>query len=211
MKKILIADNHPVVRRGIAYMLKKKLNDFKIVGKAVNAKELNDQLKNNTPDIIIIEIDIPQINGINGLRKIKEDYPDIKILIYSCHPEEIYALRSIKTGASGYVPKTASTKTFLKALKKVANGGIAINQELTSTLTDKNKEKPNIINLYKKLSSREVEVLNLLSSGKRNKDIATALKINEKTVSTYKTRLLKKLKADNIADLIHQSRMFQYS
>lgn len=188
----------------------KKNNDYKITGKASNAEELYKQLEENTPDILIMEIDMPQINGINSLRTIKENYPNTRVLIYSLHPEEIYALRSIKTGAAGYVPKTASTKTFLKALKKVAKGGISINTELTSTFTSRNVGESSAISRYKKLSSREIEVLNLLSSGKRNKDIANALDINEKTVSTYKTRLLKKLKVDNLADLIHQSRMFQF-
>lgn len=209
MKTLLVADNHPITRKGITCMLKKK-DDYKILGKASNAEELYTQLKESKPDILIMEIDMPQINGINSLKTIKENFPNTRVLIYSTHPEEIYALRAIKTGAAGYVPKTASTKTFLKALKKVAKGGISLNSELTSTFTSRNVGESSAISRYKKLSSREIEVLNLLSSGKRNKDIANALDINEKTVSTYKTRLLKKLKVDNLADLIHQSRMFQF-
>jgi len=158
-----------------------------------------------------MEIDMPQVNGITVLRTIKAEFPALKILIYSCHPEEIYALRSIKSGASAYISKTASVKLLKKALKKVAKGGIFLNDELTTTFTSRNVGESSALNRYKKLSSREIEVLNLLSNGKRNKDIANALEINEKTVSTYKTRLLKKLKVDNLADLINQSRMFQFS
>tara|TARA_R100000935_G_scaffold44696_2_gene67585 strand:- start:4860 stop:5492 length:633 start_codon:yes stop_codon:yes gene_type:complete len=209
MKKIIIADHHPVTRKGITCMLKKNDN-FDIVGKATTGDELYESLQNNTPDILIMEIDMPNISGINALRSIKTEFPQVRVLIFSCHPEEIYALRSIKSGAAGYVPKTASTKTFMKALKKIAKGGIFLNEELTSTFTSRNVGESSAISRYKKLSSREIEVLNLLSSGKRNKDIANALDINEKTVSTYKTRLLKKLKVDNLADLIHQSRMFQF-
>jgi len=210
MKNIVIADHHPVTRKGIACMLKKN-DDYKIVGKVNNGEELYKCLQETKPDILIMEIDMPQINGINALRSIKEEFPQTRVLIFSTHPEEIYALRSIKTGAAGYVPKTASTKMFLKALKQIAKGGIFLNEELTSTFTSRNIGETSTISRYKKLSSREIEVLNLLSSGKRNKDIANALDINEKTVSTYKTRLLKKLKVDNLADLIHQSRMFQFS
>lgn len=188
----------------------KKSKDFSIVGKANNGDELFKNLKEKNPDILIMEIDMPQLNGINVLRSIKADYPNTRVLIFSMHPEEIYALRSIKSGAAGYVPKTASTKIFLKALKQIAKGGIFLNEELTSTFTSRNVGESSAISRYKKLSSREIEVLNLLSSGKRNKDIANALNINEKTVSTYKTRLLKKLKVDNLADLINQSRMFQF-
>jgi len=209
MTRIVIADHHPVTRKGISCMLKKKDN-FSIVGKANNGDELFKNLEKYAPDILIMEIDMPQINGINALRAIKAEYPNTRVLIFSTHPEEIYALRSIKSGAAGYVPKTASGKVFLKALKQIAKGGIFLNEELTSTFTSRNVGEASAISRYKKLSSREIEVLNLLSSGKRNKDIANALKINEKTVSTYKTRLLKKLKVDNLADLIHQSRMFQF-
>ncbi|MGK0426380.1 MAG: DNA-binding NarL/FixJ family response regulator [Ulvibacter sp.] len=209
MKSIFIADHHPITRKGIACMLKKSKR-FTIVGKANNSEELYKNLEISVPDILIMEIDLPEVNGISALRKIKLEFPEMRVLIYSTYPEEIYALRSIKSGAAGYVPKTASTKLFLKALKQIGRGGIFLNEDLTSTFTSRNIGETSTISRYKKLSSREVEVLNLLSSGKRNKDIANALKINEKTVSTYKTRLLKKLKVDNLADLIHQSRMFQF-
>jgi len=210
MKTLVIADHHPVTRKGVSCMLKKNSN-FTIVGRASNRDELYQSLREDKPDILIMEIDMPNINGINALRSIKTEFPETRVLIFSTHPEEIYALRSIKSGAAGYVPKTASTKQFLKALKQIAKGGIFLNEELTSTFTSRNVGESSAISRYKKLSSREIEVLNLLSSGKRNKDIANALDINEKTVSTYKTRLLKKLKVDNLADLIHQSRMFQFS
>lgn len=209
MKNIVIADHHPITRKGISCMLKKNEN-FTIVGRANNGNELYKSLEELKPDILIMEIDMPQINGINALRAIKSQYPETRVLIFSTHPEEIYALRSIKSGAAGYVPKTASTKIFMKALKQIAKGGIFLNEELTSTFTSRNVGESSALSRYKKLSSREIEVLNLLSRGKRNKDIANALNINEKTVSTYKTRLLKKLKVDNLADLIHQSRMFQF-
>jgi len=209
MKKIVIADHHPVTRKGITCLLKKDEN-FSIVGKANNGAELYAVLEEKNPDILIMEIDMPQINGINALRNIKTNFPQLRVLIFSIHPEEIYALRAIKSGAAGYVPKSASTKVLMKALRQIRKGGIFLNEELTSTFTSRNVGETSAISRYKKLSSREIEVLNLLSSGKRNKDIAAALNINEKTVSTYKTRLLKKLKVDNLADLIHQSRMFQF-
>ncbi len=209
MKKIVIADHHPITQKGISCLIKKDEN-YEIVGKANNGNELFQTLEEQNPDILIMEIDMPQISGINALRGIKVKFPELRVLIFSTHPEEIYALRSIKSGAAGYVPKTASPRILKKALKQIRKGGIFLNEELTSTFTSRNVGETSAISRYKKLSSREIEVLNLLSSGKRNKDIAAALNINEKTVSTYKTRLLKKLKVDNLADLIHQSRMFQF-
>ncbi len=114
MKTVLLADHHPMTRKGITSMLKKNDN-FSIIGKATNAEELYDSLRENTPDILVMEIDIPNINGINALRGIKTEFPGMRVLIFSCHPEEIYALRSIKSGAAGYVPKTANIKTFYES------------------------------------------------------------------------------------------------
>lgn len=210
MNSIIIADHHPISRKGISCLLKKN-KKYNIIDKVNNGEEMFKSIRAHNPEILIMEIDMPQVNGITVLRTIKAEFPKLKILIYSCHPEEIYALRSIKSGASAYVSKTASTKIFMKALKKISKGGVYLNDELTTTFTSRNVGESSVLSRYKKLSSREIEVLNLLSNGKRNKDIASALEINEKTVSTYKTRLLKKLKVDNLADLIHQSRMFQFS
>ena len=205
MKNVVIADHHPVTRKGIQCMLKKN-DHYNIVGKANNGEELFHNLETLNPDILIMEIDMPQINGINALRAIKSEYPNTRIMIFSTHPEEIYALRSIKSGAAGYVPKTASNKIFMSALKQIAKGGIFLNEELTSTFTSRNVGEASAISRYKKLSSREIEVLNLLSSGKRNKDIANALNINEKTVSTYKARLMRKLNVTNLVDLVNQAK-----
>ncbi len=193
MSTILIADQHPVIAESIKYIL--ETNDFiNVIGHVATGNELFRYLENRRPDVLMIEIDLPQLNGIHALRQIKQQYPHIKILVFSCHPEEMYALSAIKAGAAGYISKTNSSE-------------IVITQKLNSGIS----KGQNQISRFKKLSSRETEVLNLLSSGKRNKDIAEALNINEKTVSTYKARLLKKLDADSIAELITQSRLLQIS
>ena len=196
MSTVLIADQHPVIAESIKYIL--ETNDFiNVIGQVLTGKELFKYLENRAPDVLMIEIDLPQLNGIHALRQIKQQYPHIKILVFSCHPEEMYALSAIKAGAAGYISKTNPADIVYKAIKQVTRGGIYLNEEITQ------------ISRFKKLSSRETEVLNLLSSGKRNKDIAEALSINEKTVSTYKARLLKKLDADSVAELITQSRLLQ--
>ena len=207
-KRLIIADHHPIIRKGISCLLRKS-DEFEIVGKAQNMDELNSVLEQSRADILITELELPQLNGVSTLRYIKKEYPKLRILIFSHLAEEIYALRCIKTGAAGYLSKSASSKVLLKALKRLAKGGIYLNEELNSSFSQRSVGESSAINRYKKLSTREIEVLNMLSSGKRNKDIAEALDINEKTVSTYKTRLLTKLKVDNIADLINQARLFR--
>ncbi len=210
MKKVIIADHHPVTRKGISTLLK-KTDEFLIAGKVSRGSELLKCMEKERPDILILELDMPEINGFHALRSLRDEFPKTKILIFSSHPEEIYALRSIKSGAVGYVPKTSPSKIFMKALDRVAKGGIFLNEEIARAFNSRSMGDNSMIGRYKKLSAREIEVLNLLSSGKRNKEIACLLEINEKTVSTYKTRLLKKLKVDNLAELINQARMFQFA
>ncbi|MEO2071467.1 MAG: response regulator transcription factor [Zunongwangia sp.] len=208
MSTVLIADQHPVIAESIKYIL--ETNDFiNVIGQVLTGKELFKYLENRAPDVLMIEIDLPQLNGIHALRQIKQQYPHIKILVFSCHPEEMYALSAIKAGAAGYISKTNPADIVHKAIKQVTRGGIYLNEEITQKLNSGISNGQNQISRFKKLSSRETEVLNLLSSGKRNKDIAEALSINEKTVSTYKARLLKKLDADSVAELITQSRLLQ--
>lgn len=208
MTKILIADHHPITRMGISSLLEKE-GIYEVVGKVTNGKDLFKALRAKSPDVLIMEIDLPEINGITALRTIKSEHPGTKILILSCHPEEMYALNAIKAGAAAYLSKTASTDTLRDAVHQVARGGIYLNKEISDKINTGSSRSNNLVSRYKKLSTREIEVLNLLSTGKRNKDIAEALDINEKTVSTYKTRLLKKLRVDNLADLINQSRLLQ--
>lgn len=210
MNTILIADHHPITRVGISALLERD-GIYEVVGKVTNGRDLFKFLRNRIPDVLIMEIDLPEINGIMALRTIKTEHPGTKILILSCHPEEMYALNAIKAGAAAYLSKTVSTEILKEAIHQVARGGIYLNKEISDKLNSGSgaNRSNNLISRYKKLSTREIEVLNLLSTGKRNKDIAEALDINEKTVSTYKTRLLKKLKVDNLADLINQSRLLQ--
>lgn len=209
MKKVLIADHHPTTATGVEVLLK-STNEFVIVGKVYRIAELMSTLRKELPNILILEINTPEIKGFQTLKNIREEFPKIRIAIFSSHPEEIYALRSIKLGASGYISKTVTTEVFLQAIKRIASGGIYLDDKLALALNSNIVNDKSLVGRYKKLSSREIEVLNLLSRGKRNKDISALLEINEKTVSTYKTRLLKKLNATSLAELLNQARMLQF-
>jgi len=208
MSSVLVADHHPITREGITALMSNN-EDVEVIGHVTTGNDLFKFLKHQIPDLLIMEIDLPQINGITALRTLKAEYSGLKILVLSCHPEEMYALSAIKSGASGYISKTVSTEILRMAIIQVIRGGIYLNKDITEKLNSGVLKSNGLISKFKKLSTRETEVLNLLSTGKRNKDIAEALTINEKTVSTYKTRLLKKLKVDNVADLIHQTRLLQ--
>lgn len=204
MIKVLVVDHHPIVRKGI-YSLFESSPEIQIVATVDNGRELFEYINKNPVDVVISEIDLPGLNGITALRTIKREYSDVRIIIFSSHPEEVYAVSTIRAGASGYLPKSVDTLTIKEAILKVHNGGIYISNNLAQRLAfDETGNKPS--KLYKKLSTREIEVLKLLSSGRKNKEIAIELEINEKTVSTYKARLLKKLNVTNIVDLINQAR-----
>jgi two-component system invasion response regulator UvrY len=130
--------------------------------------------------------------------------------MFSYHPEEIYAISTIKAGASGYVSKSESTNVIIKAIKTAYSGGIHLSDKMSKHL-NYNDTKQSKTRIYKRLSTREVEVLKLLSSGKKNKEIALELDINEKTVSTYKARLFKKLNVTNLIDLVNQGKHMDIS
>ena len=207
MIKVLIADNHPVVRLGIKKVLESSA-DIEIIADVSTTEELFNTLKSITPDVVILEMDIPEINGIATLRKMKQDFPDIKTLMYSGQSEDVYALSTIRAGAYGYLSKTADLEYIISAVRKVSEGNMFITNELAQRLAfDESTQKPR--RFFRKLSSRVVEVLKLLASGKRNKEVAEELNLNEKTVSTYKARLMKKLNVDNLVDLLQQAKALE--
>ena len=207
MITILIADSHPIVRLGIKQVLA-SASGFEVIGAVSSTTELFAALEKVTPDVVMLEMDIPEINGIATLRKIKQDFPSTKVLMYSGQSEDVYALSTIRAGAFGYLSKTASVDYIISAIKKVSEGNMFITNELAQRLAfDEGTQKPR--RFFRKLSTREVEVLKLLASGKRNKEVAEGLNLNEKTVSTYKARLMRKLNVDNLVDLLQQAKALE--
>ncbi len=207
MIKVLIADNHPIVRMGVKHVLE-SANGIQVIADVATTSELFEKLQKSNPDVVMLEMDIPEINGIATLRKIKKDFPDIRVLMYSGQSEDVYALSTIRAGAFGYLSKASDIDYLISAVRKVAEGNMFITNELAQRLAfDEGTQRPR--RFFRKLSSREVEVLKLLASGKRNKDVAHGLNLNEKTVSTYKARLMKKLNVDNMVDLLQQAKALE--
>ncbi|WP_339711843.1 response regulator transcription factor [uncultured Kriegella sp.] len=207
MIKVLIADNHPIIRMGVRQVLN-SASGFEVVDDVATTSELLERLEEVTPDVVLLEMDIPEINGIATLRKIKKDFPEVKVLMYSGQSEDVYALSTIRAGAFGYLSKASDIDYIISAIRKVNEGSMFITNELAQRLAfDEGTQKPR--RFFRKLSTREVEVLKLLASGKRNKDVAIGLNLNEKTVSTYKARLMKKLNVDNMVDLLQQAKALE--
>lgn len=204
MIKVLVVDSHPIVRAGLKLLFDND-SEIEVIGSIGSGIEIFEFIRRHAVDVIVSEVDLPELNGITALRAIKKEPSQIKVLMFSHQPEEIYAISTIKAGASGYLHKSVSTDTIKEAILKIYSGDIYLSEAMSKHLNyhdTKNKTSK----LFKKLSTREVEVLKLLSSGKKNKEIALELDINEKTVSTYKARLFKKLNVTNLVDLIHQAK-----
>lgn len=206
MNKTLIADYHPIVGHGLKTLLQDD-ERFEVIDTIQDGADLFPYLENNEVNLLILEIDIPNLNSLTSVKTLKQSFPKLKIIVYSCHPEDVYALSAIKYGASGFISKTAGLDRVREAMIMAAKGGMYLNDSLSESLVNYQHNQSVLAMRYKDLSSREMEVLNLIAKGNRNKEIAQALDINEKTVSTYKMRLLKKLNAANVAELTRHTRL----
>ena len=204
MINIIIADDHVIVRKGLDLFLKFE-DEVRLVGEANDGEELFKLLSKLKAEVILLDIDMPKMNGITALRALQDDFPDVRIVIMSMHPEEIYGPTLRKLGAQGYISKDADPKEVVNAIRVVAGGDLYFREDLYTVKTPQREKQRKI-----KLFSRESEVLKLLSIGKSNKDISEELGISDKTVSTYKQRLLNKLQARNVVDLINFAKMYQY-
>ena len=205
MIKVLITDDHPVVRRGIRQILE---DDERIglIHEAGSGKELFDRLKEQLYDVILLDISLPGRSGLDLISEIKRTQPSASILILSIHSEALYAIKALKSGASGYLTKTSAPEELLSAIFKVSKGERYISPSLADTLAENlisDTEKP----LHQSLSSRELEVLCLLAEGRKIVQIAAELSLSPKTISTYRERLLEKLKLKTSAELIRYAIM----
>jgi DNA-binding NarL/FixJ family response regulator len=205
MIKVLITDDHPVVRRGIRQILEDD-ERIGIVNEAGNGKELFDRLKEQVYDVILLDISLPGRSGLDLITEIKRTQQSVAILILSMHSEALYAIKALKSGASGYLTKTSAPEELLSAIFKVSKGERYISSSLADTLAENlvsDTEKP----LIQLLSSRELDVLRLLAEGKKVVQIASELSLSPKTISTYRERILEKLKLHTTADLIRYAIM----
>ena len=200
MIKVLITDDHPVVRQGIRQILS-EYSDIEVVDEAGQGSELLDQVMNNDYDVVLLDISMPGKSGLELLKDLKVLRPELAVLILSVHPEAQYAIRALKSGASGYLPKSTLPDELIKAIRKVAVGKKYITPslaEIIATDFDQTDEKP----VYQNLSDREFEVLCQLASGKSLKEIGEELSLSAKTISTYRERILDKLGLKSTAEII---------
>ncbi|HQJ40777.1 MAG TPA: response regulator transcription factor [Exilispira sp.] len=201
MIKVIIVDDHPIIREGIK-QITAKTNDIIVIDEASNRTELKKILREKKFDVILLDISLPGQNGIEILKEIKENFPDFKVLILSIHTEMEYIRRCFMLGASGYLTKESAPDELVQAIRKVFNGGKYINYSIADSLSSYFQyETQNL--LHEKLSSREYEVFLKIAQGKSIKDISSELYLSEKTISTYRSRILEKINLKNNAEIIY--------
>jgi len=199
MLKILIADDHTVVRKGLRQILLEEFLSAEIE-EAVDAEDLMKKVMKKDWDIVISDISMPGRSGLEVLQQIKQHYPRLPVLILSIHPEDQYAVRVLKAGASGYLNKDSAPDELVKAVRQVLLGKKYITPSIAerlASLLDQDPDKQP----HESLSDREFEVLRLLASGSAVSEIADKLSLSVTTVSTYRARILAKMKLRNNADL----------
>lgn len=207
MIKVCIADNYPVVHFGVKSYFKDNA-DISIVANVGNFMMVRDILQTKDIDILVLDLDLEGLSSIFEVKAILKNFPKTKIIIYSGLSEQIYAPNAIKAGVSGFVHKTEKLETLGVSIIKVHQGKIIMNETVKKNLALIAKQSKSE-RLYRKLSNREVEVLRYLSGGKKNHEIAEILNLNEKTISTYKLRLLTKLNVTNLVDLVDKAKKLE--
>ncbi|MBF0553188.1 MAG: response regulator transcription factor [Nitrospirae bacterium] len=200
MIKIFLVDDHPIVRSGIVQILSGD-PQMSVIAEAQNARQALETLNEITPDIVILDITLPDESGLRVLEKIKAKYPKLPVLMLSMHPEEQYALMSLKLGASGYLTKKALPEELIKAVKKVITRGRYITETLAEKLADGVDSKAAKLP-HEALAAREFQVMLMMASGAAPKEIAENLCLSVKTVNTYRNNILIKMKMSNNADII---------
>ena len=200
MIKILIADDHPIVRQGLKQIIQDE-KDMKVVCEAADSEEVLVKLKEQDIDILLLDIAMPGKSGLELLIDLKIQYPNLPILVLSALPEESYARRVIKMGAMGYIHKESAPDLLVPAIRKAISGQNYISSKLADILVSdlSGKDKASI---HEQLSEREFEVLRLIGTGKSVGEIAELLNLAVTTISTYRARVLEKLKLKNNAEII---------
>jgi len=202
MINILLVDDHTIVRDG----LKRIINDssgMKVTAEAENGQIAMEKIwKNKEIDFILLDISMPGKSGLDVLKEIKMHDPDLPVLMLSMHAEEQYAIRTFRAGAAGYINKEAASKLLVGAIRKIHAGGKFISSEVAELLALSLNEK-NLDAIHEQLSDREFQVLTLIASGKSVVDISKELNLSDKTISTYRARILEKMKLKNNAELTH--------
>ena len=200
MIRILIADDHEIFRRGLKQIVA-EVPDMSVVGEAANAEEVLGLTRGRKCDVIVLDISMPGRSGLEALRELKQSRPKLPVLVLSMHSEEEYAVRAMRANAAGYLTKRSAPKELIGAIRKVVGGGKYVSpslaEKLASALASDISAAP-----HESLSDREYQVMRMIGEGMRLSEIAAALSLSEKTISTYRARIMEKMGMRKNSELI---------
>ena len=201
MIKVLIADDHALIRKGLKQLLD-DTDDMRVIGEAENGMQAIRMVEETDYNVVLLDISMPDKHGVEVLKQLKANKPQLPVLMLSMHPEEQYALRSMKAGAAGYLNKQSAPLQLVTAIRQVASGKKYISTELAEQLANGLSQGYQEL-LHQTLSNREYQTLCLMASGKKLSEMADIMSLSPKTVSVYRSRLLEKMKLKNNAEAIH--------
>lgn len=205
--RILIADDHPVYRKGLRTILE-TVDDMEIVGEAANGEEAISLCGKTSPDVILMDIRMPGVNGVDAARRIKRDYPGVQIVFLTMHQDDVSVINAMKTGARGYFLKDADKDEILRAIRAVSAGEAIFSAEVAARMIDYATRPFSYLDRFTQLTAREKEVLHYIAEGCSNGEIGEAMGLTAKTVSNYVTLVLNKLPA---ADRAEAARIADYA
>ncbi|HKA20302.1 MAG TPA: response regulator transcription factor [Blastocatellia bacterium] len=201
MIKILIADDHAIVRRGLKQIVSEQ-RDMIVGGEAENAREVLEMVRSNKWNVIVLDLNMPGRSGLEILKELKREQPKLPVLVLSVHPEDQYGIRVLRAGAAGYLTKDSAPDELVSAIRKVHRGGRYVSSSLAEALVLElgvESDRPR----HKSLSDREYQVMTMIASGKTVGEIGEELSLSVKTISTYRARVLEKMRMRTNAELTH--------
>jgi two-component system, NarL family, invasion response regulator UvrY len=200
MIKVLLADDHSIVRAGLRRIVEES-GDIEVVAEAADGREAVLAVRREKPDVAVIDISMPVLDGLEVITQLNIEFPEIPILVLTMHEEHQYVIRAIETGAMGYITKQSAPEQLVKAIRKVHSGARFLTDDAAEALALRIAKGSRVQSPLETLSTRELQVLRRLALGNTNREIASAYHISIKTVDTYRSRLLKKLNLRNNAEL----------
>jgi DNA-binding NarL/FixJ family response regulator len=199
MIRVLVADDHPIIRRGVRQIVD-ATDDIRVVGEAGRGSELTTMARAKSHDVVVLDLSMPETDGLDVLKEIVRERPDVPVLVLTLHAENQFAIRALKAGASGYLTKDAAPAELVTALRKVAAGrrylSAAMAEQMAGHLAVDNGRLP-----HERLSDREFQVLRLIADGLSTREIASQLSLSMKTIATYRSRIFQKMDLGSPAEL----------
>ncbi|MEN6463731.1 MAG: response regulator transcription factor [Syntrophaceae bacterium] len=201
MHRVIIADDHPVVYKGFKEILRENFGSV-IVDEAGSGQELIEKVKKTDYDLVLLDISLPDANGLDVLREMRKKRPKLPVLVVSMYPEDMYAVRAIRTGAQGYLTKQSASEELVVAIRKIMSGKRYVNPAFAVRMVvdfECDAARP----AHEKLSNREFQVMRMFGSGKTMKDIAAELNLSINSIRTYRVRIMEKIGVKGTEGLIH--------